>query len=476
MSARQQFFPQAPSRPESRAAQLAFTPDQTNPLNQKNPTNGIANKAENFASVQAAIDTSNANSEKNGLLKIRKTAGLAGLAKKKNQASGGNTGPTASENMVRPGTADPHSAMHRAGAFSTNISLMAPTPQKLNSLNTSTLLSRSGHGSASFSTPSHGFKTPSLDFLDNPAGITSKHAHISAMEAPPSLKRGSGQPDEPSGSTEHSRSEESSTGPRRIFVHPDPKAFNGETDHNFSSFSSVPGHEITEDGMVRRSNSHKRSRDEYEQDDNSLHYERQHPAKRLRGEQEDVDILRESSLPIARFSPLAERPSSGMSHTLNQRRSLSVMGSPHTDRASHTVQDRYNTRSPEQRSAYHGYDHQHSQFRPPQENQEESKALEDLLGQDPNAYVREHMDVYEGLVNKWTNCTMDEWSAGADEISSRFNDILDYVKDFVTAKLKLYSTLHKKIDDHDALLQRRNEVLDSVKKRLVEESGSVLGR
>lgn len=41
-------------------------------------------------------------------------------------------------------------------------------------------------------------------------------------------------------------------------------------------------------------------------------------------------------------------------------------------------------------------------------------ALHRLLGHDLDAYVNTHMSTYEDAKKKWTDCTMEEWTAGAD--------------------------------------------------------------
>lgn len=53
--------------------------------------------------------------------------------------------------------------------------------------------------------------------------------------------------------------------------------------------------------------------------------------------------------------------------------------------------------------------------------------------------------------------------------------LLEQVKSHMTAKLKLYSGFHRKVDDHNVILQEREQVLDAARKRLVKESGNVLG-
>jgi hypothetical protein len=40
--------------------------------------------------------------------------------------------------------------------------------------------------------------------------------------------------------------------------------------------------------------------------------------------------------------------------------------------------------------------------------------LSKILGIDVDAYVNEHLEVYEEAKKKWEGCTMEEWVAGAD--------------------------------------------------------------
>jgi len=41
-------------------------------------------------------------------------------------------------------------------------------------------------------------------------------------------------------------------------------------------------------------------------------------------------------------------------------------------------------------------------------------ALEKLLGENSDQYVKERMGDYDRLVDKWSDCSMAEWIAGAD--------------------------------------------------------------
>ncbi|OBZ66422.1 hypothetical protein A0H81_13695 [Grifola frondosa] len=67
-------------------------------------------------------------------------------------------------------------------------------------------------------------------------------------------------------------------------------------------------------------------------------------------------------------------------------------------------------------------------------------ALFKLLGQDMDAYVDSHMDAYEQARKKWSECSMDEWTTGADELAGKFTKMLDFVKDHMTSKLTLYAS------------------------------------
>jgi hypothetical protein len=40
--------------------------------------------------------------------------------------------------------------------------------------------------------------------------------------------------------------------------------------------------------------------------------------------------------------------------------------------------------------------------------------LDKLLGCDTDAYIEDHMEEYERAVNRWRECSMEEWIAGAD--------------------------------------------------------------
>lgn len=52
-------------------------------------------------------------------------------------------------------------------------------------------------------------------------------------------------------------------------------------------------------------------------------------------------------------------------------------------------------------------------------------ALYRLFGQDLDAYVDAHADTYEQAKKKWTECTVEEWRAGADGMTLPFYTVLE---------------------------------------------------
>jgi len=320
MSARQPFFPAASSRPESRAT---FAPDQGNPLHQNSgPIDTAAHadlKQQSFARKLVNMGQNETNMDNANSGKPHRTAGLAGLMKKKNQVAGaaGPVGPvggstrTLADNTVRPGTADPHSLMHRASTSEAKFPIVAPTPQKFSSLVSSPLLSRSrsGASSVSFSASPRAFKVPYLEFNNVSADTSGKKAHTLTLEGSSSLDKTSDHREgafSGNGSDEHHQGDElrngtrsgsimdqgNPNGPRRVVIQPESHQYNGGMEECSTNFSGIQGHELTEEGRIKVANSRKRMREEYEQDDDSFRF--QNPAKRYRGQHNDFDNIRES--------------------------------------------------------------------------------------------------------------------------------------------------------------------------------------
>ncbi|TDL25843.1 hypothetical protein BD410DRAFT_609700 [Rickenella mellea] len=63
---------------------------------------------------------------------------------------------------------------------------------------------------------------------------------------------------------------------------------------------------------------------------------------------------------------------------------------------------------------------------------EEQNALYRLLGVEMDSYIESHADAYEAAKRRWTECSIDEWTRGAEEMSKNFNKMLDFVKGHMT--------------------------------------------
>ncbi|KAI0824479.1 hypothetical protein BC628DRAFT_1377831 [Trametes gibbosa] len=103
------------------------------------------------------------------------------------------------------------------------------------------------------------------------------------------------------------------------------------------------------------------------------------------------------------------------------------------------------------------------------------QALYRLLGQDLDIFVEGHADAYEQARKKWAECSVDEWTNGADDLASRFGKMLDFVKEHMTSKLALYAALHKHIAEHKTVLSEREQALREARESLVREGGAVVG-
>ncbi|KAG6817232.1 hypothetical protein H0H87_011289 [Tephrocybe sp. NHM501043] len=101
--------------------------------------------------------------------------------------------------------------------------------------------------------------------------------------------------------------------------------------------------------------------------------------------------------------------------------------------------------------------------------------LDKLLGYGVNVYAEEHLEQYGRAIERWKECTMEEWIAGANEQAARFSKILDFVKEHMTSKMKLFASFDDKVDRHNNVLSEREKALEAVKGRLVKESAHVLG-
>ncbi|KAF9016629.1 hypothetical protein BDZ89DRAFT_1045681, partial [Hymenopellis radicata] len=200
--------------------------------------------------------------------------------------------------------------------------------------------------------------------------------------------------------------------------------------------------------------SSKRSRNDFEDDqDGGYPYDTAYGnAKRYRiDDDENPQYANSNFSPSRMSSPIAT------SHHSNYEPSPQARGFP---RHREVEESQYEQQTPSQNNS---------------QTQQEGGALNKLLGRDADLFVEEHTENYEILIEKWKNCTMDEWVAGADVIMGKYGKILDFVKGHMTTKLKLFATFDKHVDAHNVVLDDRAKVLSGVKQRLVKESGNILG-
>ncbi|KAI0633929.1 hypothetical protein C8Q77DRAFT_1108513 [Trametes polyzona] len=115
------------------------------------------------------------------------------------------------------------------------------------------------------------------------------------------------------------------------------------------------------------------------------------------------------------------------------------------------------------------------QAKGPADSSDARQGLFRLLGHDLDIFVEGHADAYEQARKKWSECSVEEWTQGADALASRFGKMLDYVKDHMTSKLALYATLHTSIAEHKKVLSEQEQALKDARESLVREGGAVVG-
>ncbi|KAI0323380.1 hypothetical protein GY45DRAFT_1376360 [Cubamyces sp. BRFM 1775] len=123
------------------------------------------------------------------------------------------------------------------------------------------------------------------------------------------------------------------------------------------------------------------------------------------------------------------------------------------------------------------------------------RALYMLLGQDFDVVMEAHADAYQQARKKWSECSAEEWTKGADgtslplltqlvvatvvsalpELAGRFGKMLDFVNDHMTTKLALYASMQTNIDEHKQVLSERERTLKEARESLVREGGAVVG-
>lgn len=401
------------------------------------------------------------------------------------QTSRRSTGTTAQ--IPRPGTADPRSTAHQEQKLfsrrsmnrevnSTN--LIAPVPVQASRPHLSLLAdSQSFSGTTAFKTPALAISAPQSDKNQT----SDAHIPTSAVEFPFKTPQARLEiPSRQSTSPEASAIPTSDTiaetdvpietsamkfslshpaGPQRLLI-------NRESHYSQKQGELEPlsGHIINESGRIVKSVNiaNKRSRDEMDDSDVEADLDGGQPTKRLKIQNSDDRRGRDeySTRSKVRSPPQSSpRHASEYGHPGESPEARTISRSHHhqNGRSSPPIEERYSYRP----------EHEHVSPEP--------RLLDSLLGKDVDSYLKEHMAMYDKSVARWTECEMSEWVAGAGEIAEKYGRILDFVKSHMTAKLKLYSGFHRKVDDHNVILQEREQVLDAARKRLVKESGNVLG-
>ncbi|CCM05377.1 uncharacterized protein FIBRA_07593 [Fibroporia radiculosa] len=105
-----------------------------------------------------------------------------------------------------------------------------------------------------------------------------------------------------------------------------------------------------------------------------------------------------------------------------------------------------------------------------------SEALYKLLGRDLNAFVEDRVEAYEAAKKKWSECSMEEWKTGAEEVAGKFASVIGYVKEHMSAKLVLYANLHSVVAAQRSALSERERVLVDARDGLVREGGNVVSQ
>ncbi|KAF5327361.1 hypothetical protein D9619_004995 [Psilocybe cf. subviscida] len=387
-----------------------FTPDPHNPLHSAEP-NGP---------TLGPFSASGQNSGTPASTGRPPTAGLGGLQARRSSTVNGNGKPAPRTGTMRPGTADPHVLRFVKQASMQPLPIVAPSPQDPGP-RISPLLNQS---------PTNGFKIPYSTELASDSGEKhTNNAHISTSE--PTLKF---QP--------ASRQ----SGPQRIPVN-QVNQFNPYQKDNSSG-----GLELNENGRVqnvanRQGSKRRREEDEYS-DESFTPY-----GKRFKSHDEPDE--HESFSSRGNSSPGSASASHRSAHdAATADKNRSDKNSANLRSPSQSPQDLapYSSHGPSSRPG----------------------AFQELLGLDPDAFIKKHMDEYTKLSQRFSNCTIDEWIAAADEIAQDFTNILDRVKSHMDSKLKLYAKFHTTVESHHGVLNQRQAVLDSAGKRLVAQSGSAL--
>ncbi|KAI0792918.1 hypothetical protein C8Q75DRAFT_751922 [Abortiporus biennis] len=101
--------------------------------------------------------------------------------------------------------------------------------------------------------------------------------------------------------------------------------------------------------------------------------------------------------------------------------------------------------------------------------------LHRILGPSLERHADKDLEAYMNAKKKWSECTIEEWKAGANDIAANFAKMIDYVKDHMTTKLALYANLQSVVEDHRTVLNERETVLRNARDSLVRDGANVVG-
>ncbi|KAF8071554.1 hypothetical protein FPV67DRAFT_881494 [Lyophyllum atratum] len=496
MSARTPFVP-ACTRPASRAAHLHDQPNaiqKTNPqfsVDLSNPLHAPAKPLPiDYNALSAKTNPASANGN------INRPLNTGSLLKRKNPAPQGHVQDqnasrraALTENApLRPGTADPRSTARQEQKQTLNrnnsFNIIAPVPRHAPRPSSPSLSNSLASGVYTASNPETMFRMPGLPTPSVPQTASDNQLQNDAHISSPTLGFSFSNP--------HNTSE-----PQKPQLPSPPTSIRAISTRPFVAADSdvpVPLLPFNVDMSIPKqfgaqrvvlNSDGTRPNQDPEADDARRAFSRTSlvPVKRSRG---DLDSDSDHNPAAGNYKRYRDQDD------VYSQRAKSVTAHPSSP-GSHSAESRDHRRTPEVlindfRSSYQhqlpltppanervredSYEHHNHQ----QQNVDESHgALDKLLGCDVDIIVEDHAEQYERAIVRWKQCTMAEWVAGADEQAARYSKILDFVKDHMTAKMKLFASFDAKVDGHNTVLNGREKTLEAVKGRLVQESGNVLG-
>ncbi|KAK7466072.1 hypothetical protein VKT23_004797 [Stygiomarasmius scandens] len=506
MSTRAPFVPSGAARPPSRTAHSRdqFTPDRSNPLHKPTDPSSVHKPLNVNGLIKKAPANSNGNP--NGL--SRKPSGTPHRTTGNPSGKPSNV-PTADQPIIPNALIRPRNPNTNANVTTPNGNaspIIAPTPINA-AARTASPLFRSNNPRIA---PSNSNTSPNLAFKTPAPRQAAENAHTPASDT----HSGSNPNNDP-----FKLNFSNGTGPQRV-----PLPIIAAADESLSGSGDLPM-----SGLIRASN--KRSRADFEADqddhvrdedvvmiDDDMMYSGQGhdgpgPMKRYKAqvqgrkdrkgqvdEIEEVEYTRPSLSPVSPmrpdrdglqpFSSPIDQLDNGRDRSRTRTRSIQGHSDMNYEGITSLVQDAYATGGDASRQP--GFTRPRAQSGLPLapgrsnamhtrsdggygDSQDEARSsLDKLLSCDTSAFVDEHMDKYERLANRWRECDMDEWIKGADEIMTKYCKILDFVKDHMSRKLKLFTTFDAQVDAHNEVLAERKEVLESAKRKLLEGGGSMI--